>query len=212
MVGTGWQREAHVPALHPDAWLGRVWIPSRGELVMADAWSSGYIGHGLDANHIERLSLGWYREAPNGMWNARVTGERLLELDPDLRFLSLMPVVDYSAPAIRSYTGRWGRSVAASAERTIHIAHVAAASVLDVGPFVAGSYRWQADDVPDRQLRAGVVGGRVRVLSANGAVSSMRLDVGYPVILSDSFPRRPFAAVVFGTLFDVSRQRDGRRL
>ena len=35
--------------------------------------------------------------------------------------------------------------------------------------------------------------------------------VGYPVLLSQSLKRRPFVVLTIGTLFDVSRQRDGRR-
>jgi hypothetical protein len=212
VLGTGWQRDAHVPAMRADAWIGRVWLPARGHLLMFDAWSSGYIGRGIDANHIERLSTAWYGQAARGMWGARFTAERLLELDPDLRFLSLMPSADYSAPAIRGFTGRSGRSVAGSVERAVHLFQVGAASVLDAGAFMAGSYRWQVEDLPNNQLRAGVLGGRLRLLSANGAVNSVRVDVGYPVMLSESIAPKPFAVVTFGTLFDVSRQRDGRRL
>jgi hypothetical protein len=84
--------------------------------------------------------------------------------------------------------------------------------VLDGGAFAAGSYRWQVADRTDDQIRAGVLGGRLRLLSANGAVSSVRVDVGYPVILSSGLPRKVFATVTVGALFDVSRQRDGRRL
>ena len=47
--------------------------------------------------------------------------------------------------------------------------------------------------------------------SANGAVNSVRVDVGYPVALSSELRRRPFVVMTIGTLFDVSRQRDGRR-
>jgi hypothetical protein len=123
----------------------------------------------------------------------------------------MLPLTDYTAPVVRPYTVRGGRSLAGSLERSVHLFQVAAASVVDAGAFVAGSYRWQVDGVPGGQLRAGVVGTRFRLLSANGAVSSMRFDVGYPVLLSSTLRRRPFAVVTMGTIFDVSRQRDGRR-
>jgi hypothetical protein len=42
-------------------------------------------------------------------------------------------------------------------------------------------------------------------------VSSVRVDVGAPFALSTVLPRRPFVVLGIGTLFDVSRQRDGRR-
>jgi hypothetical protein len=106
---------------------------------------------------------------------------------------------------------RGGESVSGSLERAFHVFQAGAASVVDAGAFVAGSYRWQVAGVSDGALRAGVAGARFRLLSANGAVSSVRVDVGYPVVLSDALPRKPFAVLTIGTLFDVSRQRDGRR-
>jgi hypothetical protein len=179
---------------------------------MVDGWTSGYVGRNVDANHIARLSAGWYQEARRGMWGARLTAERLFEVDPDLRALSLMPLTDYTAPSVRPYAVRGGRTLAASLERSVHLFRAGAASVVDAGPFVAASYRTGVDGVADGTLRAGVAGTRFRLLSANGAVSSVRVDVGYPVALSDALPRRAFAVLTIGTLFDVSRQRDGRRV
>lgn len=212
VVAGGYERDAHKPAMKIDAWLGRVWIPKRGRILMFDVWASGYAGRMVDANHIARLSGAWYEEGARGLWGARLTAERLLEVDPDLRALSLMPRADYSAPAVRPYAARGGRTIAASLERSVRLFQASAASVVEAGGFLAGSYRWQVADVPGERLRAGVVGTRLRLLSANGAVRSVRVDVGYPVVLSEVLPRRPFAVLTVGTLFDVSRQRDGRRL
>jgi Outer membrane protein/protective antigen OMA87 len=211
VLGAGYERDARAPALKLDAWMGRVWIPARGRIVTLDAWASGYAGHNVDANHIARLSTGWYQQASRGMWAARLTGERLLEVDPDIRALSLLPLTDYTIPAVRPYALRGGTNVAGSLERAVHLFPVGAASVVDAGAFVAGSYRWQVNGVPDGRLGAGVAGARFRLLSANGAVSSVRVDVGAPFALSDVLRRRPFVVLSIGTLFDVSRQRDGRR-
>lgn len=81
-----------------------------------------------------------------------------------------------------------------------------------MGGFLASSYRWNVDDVPNRELKAGVIGARLRILSANGTVSSIRVDVGYPVIRSEILPNKPYVTVTYGTLFDAIRQRDGRRV
>jgi hypothetical protein len=213
IVAGGYERTLDVPVMKVDAWLGRIWLPTRRSILLVDGWTSGYLGAGVDANHIERLSAAWYGADWRGMWGARVTAERLLELDPDLRQLSLMQTADYTAPAISPYAARGGRALAGSLEHSLHLRMVAATSVLDAGAFAAGSYRWNvADRGTDDQLHAVVLGGRLRLLSANGAISSVRLDVGYPVVLSEGLRRRPFATVTFGSLFDVSRQRDGRRL
>jgi hypothetical protein len=211
VLGAGYQRDARTAALKLDAWVGRVWVPARGRILMVDGWASGYAARGVDANQIARVSAAWYQEGRRGMWGARLTAERLLEVDPDLRALSLMPLADYTAPAVRPYAVRGGTTLVGSLERGTHLFQTGAASVVDAGAFVAGSYRWQVMGVPDGQLRAGVAGARFRLLSANGAVSSARVDVGYPIVLSDVLPRRPFVVLTIGTLFDVSRQRDGRR-
>jgi hypothetical protein len=110
------------------------------------------------------------------------------------------------------YVARGGRSLAGSVERAVHLRRIGTSSVLDAGAFAAGSYRWRVEDVPDNSLRSGVLGTRLRVLSANGAVNSIRIDVGYPVVRSAVLPKRAFAVLTIGTLFDVSRQRDGRRV
>ena len=212
VLGAGRERIVGSPALKLDSWLGRVWIPRRGRILMADGWLSGYAGRGVDANHIARASVAWYAEAARGMWGLRATAEQLVDIDPDLRGLSLMQLADYSAPAMPGYAARGGRAVALSAERNAHLMYVGGNSVLDAGGFLAGSYRWRVEDVPGGQLRAGVVGARFRVLSANGGVNSIRIDVGYPVVRSESLPHRAFALMTIGTLFDVSRQRDGRRI
>lgn len=211
VLGAGYRRDADVPALKLDAWMGRVWMPVRGRLLTVDGWASGYAARGVDANHVARVSAGWYQSGWHGLWSARVTAERLLELDPDLLALSQLPLSDYTAPVVRPHTLRAGRTVAGSIERSVNLVPVGATSVLAAGAFVAGSYRWQVRGVPGGQLRAGVAGARFRLLSAHGGVNTVRVDVGYPVMLSDVLPRHGFAVITVGTLFDVTRYRDGRR-
>ncbi len=212
IVGGGYERDARSATLKLDGWMGRVWLPRRGQILMADGWLSSYLGHGVDKNQITRVSLSWYSEAAGGMWGARFTAEQLLEIDPDRRGLSLMPLADYTVPVVRQYAARGGRSLAGSIDRDVHVMRVAAASVLNVGGFAAGSYRWRVFDAPGSQLKAAVIGARLRLLSANGTVSSIRVDVGYPVLRSEILSARPFLTVTYGTLFDASRQRDGRRV
>lgn len=212
VVAGGYERAAHRPAAKVDAWLGRIWIPSRGRVAMLDLWGSGFIGKGVDANHVARVSAGWYQAAPMGMWGARLSFERMLEVDPDLRGLSLMPLTDYTVPVVRPYTIRGERTIAGSVERSIHLFTIGATSVVDAGPFLAGSYRRGVAGAPEPTLHAGVLGTRFRLLTANGAVSSTRVDIGYPIIRSASLSPRPFVVLTIGTLFDVSRQRDGRRI
>jgi hypothetical protein len=212
VVAGGYERTVNQPAAKVDGWMGRVWIPARGRVLMLDLWGSGYLGKDLDANHIARVSAGWYEEASRGMWGARLSFERLLEVDPDLRALSLMPLADYTSPVVRPFAARGERTIAASVERSIHLFPIGTTSVMDAGPFLAASYRRGVDSVAGNELRAGVIGTRFRILTANGPVSSVRVDVGYPVVRSAPLSPRPFLVLTLGTLFDVSRQRDGRRV
>jgi len=195
-----------------DGWLGHVWMPRRGQILMLDGWASAYLGHDVDRNQITRASMWYTSEAARGMWGLRLTAEQLFELDPDRRALSLMPLADLTTPLLRYLAVRGGQSVAASIDRDVRLCHVGVASVLNVGGFLASSYRWNVDDVPNRELKAGVIGARLRILSANGTVSSIRVDVGYPVIRSEVLPNKPYVTVTYGTLFDAIRQRDGRRV
>lgn len=210
-VAIGDERAAGVAAMKYDAWLGRVWMPRRGQILMVDGWASAYLGRNVDRNQITRGSLSFYSEAARGMWGLRLTAEQLSELDPDRRGLSLMPLADYTAPVLGYLVTRGGQSIAASVDRDVRVARVGAASVLNLGGFLATSYRWRVDDVARNDLKAGVVGARIRILSANGTVSSIRIDVGYPVIRSAALSSRPFVVLTYGTLLDASRQRDGRR-
>ena len=212
IIAAGYERDARTPALKFDGWAGREFLPSRGQILMLDGWASGYAGRDVDRNQIIRVAAAWYKEAVRGMWGVRFTAEQLSEIDPDRRGLSLMPTADYTAPVMRLYAARGGESVAGSIDRDVRLFHVGGASVVNFGAFVAGSYRWDVMDVPNNQIKAGVVGARFRILSANGAISSIRMDIGYPVIRSAILERKPFLVMTYGTLFDVGRQRDGRRV
>jgi len=211
IIAGGHERDARTFALKYDGWLGHVWMPRRGQVLMLDGWASAYLGRGVDRNQISRASMSFYSEAARGMWGFRLTAEQLSELDPDRRGLSLMPLADLTAPLLSHLATRGGQSIAGSIDRDMRVVRVGAASVLNVGGFLASSYRWNVASDAGGDLKAGVVGARLRLLSANGTVSSIRMDVGFPVIRSDVLPSKPYVTVTYGTLFDASRQRDGRR-
>ena len=211
VLSAGEERDVGGPAFKYDLWTGRVWMPSRGKLVMLDGWASAYRGRDVDLNEITRASLMYRAEAWRGMWGLRVTAEKLAELDPDRRGLSLMPLADYTAPMLGALATRGGRTIAGSVDRDIRVMRVGAASVLNVGGFFASSYRWDVSDPTVSQLAAGVLGTRLRILSANGTVGSIRMDVGFPVFRSAVLPSKPYLVISYGSLFDASRQRDGRR-
>ena len=212
IVGGGYERDARTMALKLDGWMGRVFMPNRGQILMLDGWESGYVGHGVDRNQIVRGSASWYASAPGGMWGAQVTAEELRELDPDRRSLSLMSIADYTSPVLHEYALRAENAVTASIGREFRVLQAGSSSVVNAGAFAAGSYRWNVDNLDGENLSVAVVGARFRILSANGTIGSTRLDIGYPVLASAALPRRPFLTITYGGLFEASRQRDGRRI
>lgn len=99
----------------------------------------------------------------------------------------------------------------ASLERAYHLVPFGRASMIDLGPFTAASLRWDAPNTDTQSFGVAMVGIRGRVISANGLVNSIRVDVAYPVLANTSVVHRPLLSVSLGALFDIARQRDGRR-
>ncbi len=212
LVAPGHDRAQHAYAARYDAWIGRVWMPTRGRLITADAWTSGFLGN-VREDHISRASVSAYGEAWRGFWGGRVLIEQLLQVDRDRRLLSLTNInTDPTYSAVPRTFRFANRTVATSLERSFHVRPLGRGSVLDAALFTAGSVRWDSP-VPTtpRHLAVAVVGARLRVLAANGVVSSTRVDVSFPVASNARIPRRLLLSVTAGPLFDAARLRDGRR-
>ncbi len=210
LVGGGDDRAQHAAARY-DGWVGRMWMPRRGSLLAADAWTSGYLGD-VRPNHIDRFSLVGYAEAPNGFWGGRVMLEQLLQLDIDQRILTQATIAnDPSLPAVPRDLRFADRTLVASIERSLHLRSVGRGSVIDGALFAAGSLRWDAPTVPGERFDVAVVGARLRLLSANGAIGSTRVDIGFPVASNGSIVHRPLISASVSSLLDSFRGRDGRR-
>jgi hypothetical protein len=211
LIAPGWDRAQDAGAARYDTWLGRMWIPHRGQLVTTDAWTSGFVGN-VRANHIDRLALAMYQQASRGFWGGRAMFEQLLQLDPDQRAVSLINVTtDPSFAAVPRPFRLADRAFVWSLERSIHLLPVARASMLDGGAFTASSLRWDRGNAGAGRFGVAVVGVRLRFLSANGGIMSTRVDLALPVAASGGAAHHPLLSVSFGPLFDASRQRDGRR-
>ena len=118
---------------------------------------------------------------------------------------------DPSFAAVPSAMRLANRALVASVERSIHLRPVGRASMLDAALFAAGSRRWDSSESAGEHFDVGVVGARLRLFSANGAFSSMRVDVAYPVAASASVVHRPLLSVGLTSLIDAPHLRDDRR-
>lgn len=119
-----------------------MWIPSRGQLVAVDAWTSGFLGN-VREDHISRLSLNGSGQSWRGFWSSGVFVEQLLPVDRDRRLLSLGAIsTDPTFSAVPKGFRFANRTAATSIERSFHIRPLGGASILDGSLFTAGSVRW----------------------------------------------------------------------
>jgi hypothetical protein len=211
VITPGRDRGQRALATRYDLWAGRIWIPVRGSVVTTDVWTSGYLGN-VRGNHVDRVAASEYHQTRGGFVGGRLMFEQLLEVDPDLRGATLAGVAaDPSFAAVPSIFRSANRAVFASMERAFHVAPVGRASMIDVGAFVAGSIRWDAPNTTTRSFGVATTGLRFRILSTNGLVSSTRFDLSLPVRANTRIARHPLLSVSAAPLFDLVRQRDGRR-
>lgn len=211
LISTGRDRGQDAVAARYDVWAGRVWIPRRGHILTTDVWASGYLGN-VRNNHVDRIAVSEYNQAARGFWGGRLMFEQLLEVDPDLRGVTLATInADPSFSAVPALFRLANRAVFASAERAVHVVPFGRASMVDAGVFAAGSVRWDAPNTTTQAFGMVAAGFRVRLISTNGLVNSTRVDVSYPIHANAPIARRPLLSVSFGPLFDLARQRDGRR-
>lgn len=211
LASVGADRTEHEPAVRYDGWIGKMWTPAYGRLFTVDAWANGYIGY-VRPNHVDRFSANGFFDAPRGFWSGRVMLEQMIQLDPDLRMLSLARAgADPSFAAVPAPMRLANRALVANVERSFHIHPVGRASMLDAALFAAGSSRWDSPASAGERFDVGVVGARLRIFSANGTFNSMRVDVAYPVAASSSVVHRPLLSIGLTSLIDAPHLRDDRR-
>lgn len=216
VIGVGRDLATGAPALHADAWAGRQWLADSGHVLLTTGvWGSGFAsgwGRRWSAASVRALAQ-LDRAAWRGRWTVQLGGQRLMAPDPDVR----SPVVtDRTAPALGPDERLAALTVAASAERTLHLTGVHHAYVLDAAAFGAASLR---RDLPTRPgfLPVAVGGVGLRMTPARVGRATFRLDVGVPVVAGGALlggrgaARRPFVAVSVGRPFEVLRRRDGLR-
>lgn len=211
LASVGADRTEHEAAVRYDGWVGKMWTPTFGQLYTVDAWANGYIGY-VRPNHVDRFSANAFVDAPRGFWSGRIMLEQMIQLDPDLRMLSLARAgADPSYAAVPSEMRAANRALVANLERSFHLRPVGRASMLDAALFTAGSLRWDSPESTGERFDVGVVGARLRLFSANGTFSSIRADVAYPVTANASVVHRPLLSIGLTSLIDAPHLRDDRR-
>jgi hypothetical protein len=204
VLAPGLERRAGKPALRADSWIGRVWLPSRSTMLIADAWASGFFTSGrVDAMTL-RASLRAERAASSGIWALRIVGERLAHPDPDLKALIAEdPAARTLPPDNRLAEATFGISL----ERQRRLLRLSRSWTLGVGAFAASSMRWDAVGASRELVHAEVLGVGLRLVPGKLGRGTFRLDVGVPVNGSVPVRRRPFVAVSVAPWWEDGRSR-----
>jgi hypothetical protein len=208
VVGMGRDVFRNVPMMHLDLWAGKAWLPSRRGLAVADVWASGYASSGRWDAATFRASLGYYHAAPRGFWSTRLTAERLLNPDPDVRtFVTLDPTSRLLPDRNRLANADVGLSV----ERDVRLRPLTRSWALDGAVFGAASTRWQAVAPGPEHTDVGLIGLGLRLTPTRLGRSTARLDVGYPISSSPLAKRGLYVGIGLSPWWGDERHRPSRR-
>ena len=199
LVGVGRDRVTDAPALHVDAWAGKMWFLGRNALLIGDVWGSGFRSAGRWSAATVRAGVNYERAARRGLWNVRLGVERWLGPDPDLR---AAVSTDPTYRALGTEARRSTNTVIASIERAVHLRRLTRSYTLDAAVFGAASSREAA--------HVGMLGLGLRFAPARLGRVTARLDFSVPVLRSGDVRGRPFVAIGITPWLEQDRQRDGR--
>ena len=245
IVSAGRDFASRMPMAKIDLWAGHVWhVGDTGgvdpvnsadgaprALLSSDVWASGYRSLGTGGGEWSagalRGSIAFLTPATRGLWSARLSAERLVDPDPDVRSLTM------ADPAWRALP-RGSRlaepAVSASIDRTLHLTGPRRGYVLDGAVFGAGSVRWDgaaaqpagarlargtglALEVPElagsERLYVGSLGVGLHLTPTRFGRATIGLDVGFPVLRSPQVAPRPYIGISITPPFGAGRRRDG---
>lgn len=208
VAGIGKDFATGAPTVHLDAWGGRAWIPRRGQMLVADVWSAGFLSRGAWRAGTVRGLLSYFAAARRGTWQAHLAGERLFQPDPDVRALAML---DPTLPLFPRDSSLAETAVSASVERDVDLHKLSRSYTLDGALF--GAYTLRHDPVAPNpeQLQAAVIGLGLRLAPRRAGRATFRVDVGYPLVHSPQLKGKPYIGILIMPWLGADRERDGRR-
>ena len=181
VVGLGREFVRDVPMMHVDLWAGKAWLPSRRSLAVVDLWALGYASSGQFDAATLRASVGYFRAAARGFWATRLTAERLVNPDPDVRsFVTIDPTTPLLPDGERLAQSAVGFSV----ERDVTLFPLSRSWALNGALFGSASSRWQTVSPGAEHTDVGILGLGFRLTPTRPGRATARLDVGYPISIS----------------------------
>lgn len=206
VVGFGRDFATRAPALHIDLWGGRIWMPRRNLFASSDVWIAGFVNRGAWKAGTARAALSLFKEAPRGMWTARLAGEQLTDPDPDTRALA---TIDATVRALTQRSQLAESAVAGSLERSVHLFGLTRGYVVDGALFGALSSRWDPASTNAARISIAAIGAGFRLAPTRLGRASIRLDVGYPVAATRGVARRLFLGMTLSPWIEAGRSRRG---
>jgi len=181
VIGLGRELVRDEPMMHLDLWAGKAWLPSRRSLAVADVWALGYASRGQFDAATFRASLGYFRAAKRGFWATRLTAERLVNPDPDVRsFVTIDPTTPLLPDGERLAQSALGFSV----ERDVSLFPLSRSWALNGALFGSASSRWETVSPGPEHADVAIVGLGFRLTPIRPGRATARLDLGYPISIS----------------------------
>ena len=208
VVGMGREMVRNVPMMHLDLWTGKAWLPSHHSLAVADVWASGYASSGRWDAAAFRGSLAYYHAAARGFWTTRVTAERLVNPDPDIRtFATIDPTSQLLPDRQRLAEAALGFTV----ERDVRLLPLTRSWALDGAVFGAMSSRNAAVAPSPEHTDVALLGLGLRLSPTRLGRQTARLDVGYPISSSSLAKRGLYVGIGLSPWWGDERHRPSRR-
>jgi hypothetical protein len=208
VVSAGRDGVLGTPMAHVDLWAGKAWLPSRHSLAVADVWTFGFWGPGRWDDASMRASVAYYQAAKRGFWTTKLTAERLLNPDPDVRtFVTIDPTARLLPDQRRLAEG----AVSLTAERDIRLRGLTRSWAVDGALFAAASSRWETVEPSPEHVDVAMLGVGLRLTPTRLGRATARLDVGYPVAASPLAKRGIYFGIGLSPWWGDERHRVGRR-
>ncbi|MDQ6737452.1 MAG: hypothetical protein M3Z30_07105 [Gemmatimonadota bacterium] len=191
-------------------WVGRMWVPGVQKLETMDFWASGYrIGsrNNFDAASTRALFSSYTRHGST-LYTIHVSGEKLVNPDPDVRALATYDPTLSLVPELFRLSEN---AAAAEVERATHVRSPIHAFNLDAAMFTAASYRTASARSQHDHYAVVAVGAGLRLIPGAQNSGTLRLDAFYPVVRSPTGRHGITFALSIAPWLQANRQREDPR-
>ncbi|MDQ2889233.1 MAG: hypothetical protein M3R65_01590 [Gemmatimonadota bacterium] len=191
-------------------WIGRMWVTGSERLGSLDFWTSGYrIGNrnNFDAASTRAL-FSYYARHGSALYTLHVSGEKLVNPDPDVRALATFDPTRTLVPTVYRLSEN---AAAAEFERATHVRSPIHAFNIDAALFTAGSYRTASALSQRDHYGVLAIGAGLRLIPGSQGSGALRLDALLPLVRSPAGGHGVTFALSVAPWLQANRQREDPR-